>query len=132
MADGELTESDYQTLAGFRRALRQFAHFSETAAEGMGLTPQQHQALLAIKAENGLTVGELADRLLLKPHSATGLVDRLVKSDLLVRQASKQDRRRAELAMTVRADELLKALSDSHRAELRRLKPLLIELLERI
>jgi DNA-binding MarR family transcriptional regulator len=132
VTDGELTESDFQTLAGFRRALRGFAYFSEAAAEGVGLTPQQHQALLAIKAENGLTVGELADRLLLKPHSATGLVDRLVKSGLLVRQTSKQDRRRTELAMTAKSDGLLRALSDSHRAELRRLKPLLIELLQKI
>ena len=132
MAQGDLTDSDYQTLAGFRRALRGFAYFSETAAESVGLTPQQHQALLAIRAENGLTVGELADRLLLKPHSATGLVDRLVKSELLVRRNSRQDRRRIELAMTAKADNLLRALSDSHRAELRRLKPLLIDLLERI
>jgi DNA-binding MarR family transcriptional regulator len=132
VTDGELTETDYQTLAGFRRALRGFAHFSEAAAEGVGLTPQQHQALLAIRAENGLTVGELADRLSLKPHSATGLVDRLVKSGLLVRQTPQQDRRRAELAMTDKSDGLLRALSDSHRAELRRLKPLLIELLQKI
>jgi DNA-binding MarR family transcriptional regulator len=132
VTDGELTETDYQALAGFRRTLRGFAHFSEAAAEGVGLTPQQHQALLAIKAENGLTVGELADRLLLKPHSATGLVDRLVKSGLLVRQTAQQDRRRTELAITAKSDGLLKALSDSHRAELRRLKPLLIELLLKI
>lgn len=132
MTEGELTDSDYQTLAGFRRALRGFAHFSEAEAEGVGLTPQQHQALLAIKAENGLTVGELADRLLLKPHSATGLVDRMVKSGLIVRQTAQRDRRRAELAMTAKSDGLLKALSGSHRAELRRLKPLLIELLQKI
>ena len=73
MTDTDLSDADYGTLAGFRRALREFARFSEQAAEGVGLAPQQHQALLAIRAEGGLTVGELAERLLLRPHSATGL-----------------------------------------------------------
>ncbi len=60
-------------------AIRRFMAFSETQAGGVGLTPQQHQALLAIRAAPGgmATIGFVAERLVLKPHSATGLVDRL-------------------------------------------------------
>ena len=98
----------------------------------MGLTPQQHQALLAIRAENSLTIGELADRLLLRPHSVTGLADRLARLDLIVRQPSTVDRRRTELALTDTGTEMLRRLSEDHHAELRRLRPLLSDLLARL
>ena len=44
-----LTKADYEAPTTFRRVLRQFTAFSEQAAPQAGLTPQQHQALLAIK-----------------------------------------------------------------------------------
>lgn len=76
----DLAEQDYAMLADFRYTLRQFHAFSEDQAAALGLTPQQHQALLVIRGASGkrVTVGVLAERLMLKPHSATGLVDRLV------------------------------------------------------
>src|SRR5674476_687372 len=47
------SKSQYEMLAAFRYALRQFLHFSEEAAHATGITPQQHQALLAIKGFPG-------------------------------------------------------------------------------
>ena len=90
----DLTDTDYEALAEFRHTMRGFLHFSEAAANNVGLMPQQHQALLAIRAARGrqISVGELADRLLLRPHSVTGLVDRLVRLGLIVRQPSEADR----------------------------------------
>ena len=65
----DLGRAQYQALAQFRAALRRFAAFSADAARGAGLTPQQHQALLATKgAPDGretLTVGEIAASLLI-------------------------------------------------------------------
>src|SRR3546814_13832497 len=73
-----LTDADYQALASFRYALRQFTTFSESKATEAGLTPRQHQALLAIRAAHEpATVGFVAARLIMKPHSANGLIDRL-------------------------------------------------------
>ncbi len=43
------SQEDYETLAAFRYELRRFLHFSEQVAKSVGLTPQQHQALLALK-----------------------------------------------------------------------------------
>src|SRR4029077_9856842 len=71
-----LTAADYRTLAELRYLLRRFASFSEAAPRGPALTSQQHQALLAIKGSPGrerLAVGELAERLQLRHHSAVGL-----------------------------------------------------------
>src|SRR4051812_36771480 len=80
--------ADYRALADFRYALREFLEFSGAAAKSVGLTPQQHQAMLSvIGAPEGqpVTVGFLAKRLLLKHHSTVELVDRLVEIELVTR-----------------------------------------------
>jgi len=128
-----LTDADYAALADFRHALRQFQAFSEARAGAEGLTPQQHQALLAIRAAPGApTVGYVAERLSLKPHSATGLIDRLERLGLIERTAAPDDRRRALLCLTVKAHEVLAALSSAHRDEIRRLRPTLEAMLAAI
>lgn len=129
----ELHDSDYAALADFRAALRGFLAFSEARAGEVGLSPQQHQTLLAIRGapEGQATIGYVADRLILKPHSASELVSRLEALDLLSRRPSENDRRRTLLALTDRAEVILAKLSATHREEIRRLKPLLTELLGR-
>lgn len=128
-----ISGSDYATLADFRFAIREFLHFSEGQAARAGLAPQQHQALLAMRAAPAdLTVGELADRLLLKPHSASGLIDRLHALGLADREESPDDRRRILVRLTPKARHLLEGLTEAHRDELVRMRPLLAGLLERL
>ncbi len=118
-----LTARDYRALAGFRHALRQFLAFSEEAAARAGLTPAQHQALLAIKgmpAGGEVSVGDLAQWLGVRHHSCVGLVERLVALGLIAKQADPADRRRVFLQLTAKAQRKLAALSGVHRDELRR------------
>jgi len=120
----KLKQPDYQALAGFRHALRQFLAFSEAAAEAAGLTPAQHQALLAIKGMPGardVSVGDLAAWLGIRHHSCVGLVDRLVRQGLVRRRRDPGDRRRMGLRLTALAERKLASLSAAHRDELRRL-----------
>lgn len=134
MAKSEvLADQDYVALADLRHALRRFQAFSEAKAAEAGLTPQQHQALLAIRAAlpEHVTIGYVAERLILKPHSATGLVDRLEALDLVTRHAASDDRRRSILHLTAKAEIILASLSATHREEVGRLKPLLADLLAR-
>ena len=130
----ELTDADYAALAELRYALRQFLAFSERRAVECGLTPQQHQALLAIRGASQATVsvGYVAERLILKPHSATGLVDRLEALDLVTRRSSPDDGRQSLLELTAKAQTLLRELSETHREEIVRLRPMLTELLGRV
>lgn len=128
-----LGPEDYRLLAEFRFLLRRFLSFSEAAAENAGLAAQRHQALLAIKGFDGpMTVGELAARLFIKPHSAVGLVDRLVSARLLRRGSDSKDRRRVVLSLTPAAEKLLEGLTAAHREELAALAPLLEPLLSRL
>ena len=130
---GERLEArDFRLLADFRYALRRFLSFSEAAARRTGLTPQQHQALLAIKGFPGgvePTVGEVAERLGVRHHSAVELAQRLEEAGLLARVHDEKDRRRVLLRLTPDAEERLALLSQSHLRELRRLRPVLAELM---
>jgi DNA-binding MarR family transcriptional regulator len=123
----ELKPADYRLLAEFRRLLRQFLVFSEQQAAEVGLAPQQHQALLAIKGyERGApTVGDLAERLAIRHNSAVGLVNRLVHAGYVTRRSDPADKRRVTLTLTGAGEAILRKLTAAHRAELRRLAPLL-------
>jgi DNA-binding MarR family transcriptional regulator len=128
-----LTDGDYYSLAEFRFLLRRLLSFSEEAARAAGLAPQQHQALLAIKGYGGkLTIGELADKLFVKPHSAAELAERLTEAKLVQRRADEVDKRRVLLVLTKIAENKLEQLSSSHREELQKLAPLLRPLLDQL
>ena len=133
--DAALTKADYEALAAFRHALRRFLDFSGDAAKAAGLTPQQHQALLAIKGfpdRDRVTIGELAEQLVQRHHSTVGLVDRLEGLGLVRRDVDPADRRRIHVALIDRAEVVLVGLSAIHRDELRRLGPSLATLLKRL
>jgi DNA-binding MarR family transcriptional regulator len=130
-----ISDREYEMLASFRHALRKFFSFSEEAARQVGLTPTQHQALLAIKGFQGygwLTVGDLADALQIKHHSAVGLVDRLVEQGLAARVQAAGDRRQVLVTLTSHGLDLLAELTSAHRHELRRVGPELHQLLTRL
>jgi DNA-binding MarR family transcriptional regulator len=127
-ANQAIRPADYRRLAAFRHALRRFLAFSEAAARAAGITPQQHQALLAIKgaaSPQDATIGFLADQLLLQPHSAAELAERMVRSGLLLRRESAADRRRVVLALTASAERVLQDLSAEHIRELRLSAPVI-------
>jgi DNA-binding MarR family transcriptional regulator len=119
-----ITKKEYEKLASFRFNLRQFLRFSEVAARSVGLTSQQHQALLSIKGfPDGkvITVGRLAEQLQVAHHTAVELIDRLTLQDLVWREASIVDRRQVHIKLTDRGEEVFEALTWAHREELRRL-----------
>ncbi len=119
-----LTDADYEDLLALRTGLRRFLRWSEQQAEASGLTPAQHQLLLAIRGHSdpdGPTVGEVADYLLLRHHSAVGLVDRADAAGLVRRVRDPQDHRVVRLQLTPTGTKRLEALSELHIEELQRL-----------
>ena len=130
-----VTTAEYETLASFRYALRQFLRFSENLVARVGLTPQQHQALLAVRGFPGreqMTISELSERLQIKHNSAVGLVDRLVSRGLMVRRPASDDRRQVYVALTLRGSRVLERLTAMHREELQRVGPGISLLLRRL
>jgi DNA-binding MarR family transcriptional regulator len=125
--------SDYESLAEVRYQLRRFLHFSEQAARGAGLEPQQHQLMLALKGlPEGARprIGELAERLQIRHHSAVELVDRLSSAGMVRRHTAPEDRREVLIVLTAKGERILRDLSLHHRAELRKRGPALIRALK--
>ena len=119
-----LTDAQYRRLLGFRTGLRRFQRWSEEQAATVGLTSAQHQLLLAIRGHPGgqdPTIGAVADHLLLRHHSAVGLIDRAVASGLVRRVGDASDHRQVRLRLTPRGTRRLATLSELHLEELRRL-----------
>ncbi len=84
----QLSDEDFAELLRFRDALRRFLRWSEARAKEAGLTPAQHQLLLAIRGHDGdPTIGDVADHLLLRHHSVVELVDRAERGGLVHRLA---------------------------------------------
>jgi len=124
---------DYGALARFRYELRKFLAFSKAAAKKAGLTPQQHQALLAVRGFTGrdpISVGDLAEYLLIRPHTAVELVDRMARLELLARVVDDTDGRRVLVKLTKEGERRLQKLSQANLNELRAIGPTLTRMLE--
>ncbi len=118
---GTITKAEYESIAAFRYAIRRFLRFSEQAARREGVTPQQHQLLLAIKGfpdRDFATVSELAHRLQMRQHSVVGLIDRTETLGLVRREHGMEDRRQVFISLTPTGETKLRKLSDQHRREL--------------
>lgn len=120
-----MTKDDYVRLGRFRFAIRRFLAFSQTNARNHGITPQQHQALLSIRSfprRDMIAIGELAEHLCIKHHSAVELANRLEALTLIYRKESPDDRRSVLIGLTPRAETILASLSANNLEEIERLE----------
>jgi len=129
----DLPPESYRSLAELRYQIRRFLRYSEEAARAHGIEPQQHQLLLAVKGlpEGQLpTIGELAERLQIRPHSALELVNRLAERGAVSRHAAREDKREVLIRLTASGERLLRALSLEHQDELNKTGPALRKALD--
>jgi DNA-binding MarR family transcriptional regulator len=120
------TDEEYRRLLKLRTGLRRFLRWSERLAQAAGLTPAQHQLLLAIRGHpdaRGPTVGDVAAHLLLRHHSAVELVDRAETAGLVVRSQDPDNLSAVRLRLTEKGSRQLDALSELHLEELAHLAP---------
>lgn len=121
-----LTDTEYRRLLEFRTGLRRFLRWSRGQAALVGLTPTQHQLLLAIRGHDdprGPTIGEVAGYLLLRHHSVVELVDRAATANLVKRAPDPDDQRVVRLRLTPLGARRLARLAALHLEELGRLVP---------
>ncbi len=128
----DMSMTDYRALAELRYQIRRFLRFSEQAAREVGLVPQQHQLLLALKglpAGRKATISELAERLQIQHHSTVELIDRLVERGLIKRLRDEADQRRVIIHLTPQGEQILRRLSLLHRHELQLEGPAFVRVL---
>jgi DNA-binding MarR family transcriptional regulator len=131
-----LDPDDYNALASFRYAMRKFLSFSRrTLLAEAELTPEQYEALLALKAfagPSGLTIGDLSERLQVRHHSAVALVAKLVRRGLVARKTGATDRRQVFVRLSSQGSKLLEKAAVIHRRELRERSVEMIRALSRL
>jgi DNA-binding MarR family transcriptional regulator len=131
-----LQSKDYAALGAFRYAMRKFLRVSkDVVAARAKLTPEQYEALLAIKSGsggNGMTVGEISERLQVKHHTAVSLLDKLEARKLATRKRAAADRRTVNVQLTKAGASLLARLAAIHRRELQQRTPEIINALRRL
>lgn len=118
-----LPDDVYSRLLAFRTRLRRFERWSADQAQAAGLTPAQHQLLLAVRGHGdsrGPTVGDIADYLLLRHHSAGELIQRAEAAGLVTRVRDSGDQRVIRLQLTETAAQCLQSLTELHVKELER------------
>jgi len=120
-------EPDYERLLEFRKGLRRFLRWSEQSARDQGLTPAQHQLLLAVKGhlDEAPTISDVAADLMLRHHSVSELIDRAAHAGLVDRQTDPGDRRLIRVRVTREGEAVLRRLTQQHVAEIRRLAPII-------
>lgn len=126
MSSPALDETDYRTLLAFRMALTRFLHWRAEQTQDVGVTPQQHNLLLAIRAHtnpSGPSVRELSDYLMLRHHSTVELVNRAQAVGMVRRTADPEDRRIVRVRLTSAGRRLVRQLEEVHREELRQIAP---------
>lgn len=128
-APQSLTDREFERLLDFRDGLRRFVRWSEDQAHKVGVTPAQHQLLLAVRGHGSPpSVTDLAAHLLLRHHSTVELVDRAAQAGLVRRFTDEADHRVARVALTPKGERRLTALSAAHLEELSRIGPRLARL----
>ena len=126
--------AEYENLLAFRTSLRHFLHWSHSQAQAVGLTPAQHQLMVAVKGHPGGQdpgISDLAGYLLLRHHSAVELVDRAAAAGLVERYADAGDGRITRVRLTAGGGDRLRRLTPAHLDELRTLAPVLDQLVAR-
>src|ERR671934_80143 len=136
MGSSFFTPQDYHSMAGLRYVLRKFLRFSKDLLGATAkLTPEQYEALLALKAfsaDDGLTVGQLSERVQVKHHTAVSLTDKLAARKLLTKRRGNPDRRYVFVKLTPAGTKLMTSLAASHRREIRRHASQMIDALRQL
>jgi DNA-binding MarR family transcriptional regulator len=127
--DTLISKADFESIAAFRYSIRRFLRFSEQAARREGITPQQHQLLLAVKGfpnRDHASVSELAERLQMRQHSTVGLIDRSEAQNLVRREQGMVDRRQVFVHLTPAGEAVLQHLAVQHQRELMTMREALL------
>ncbi len=84
--------------------------------EELGLTMSQLRVLYMLQAGPGTPAGAVAAQLKVRPSTATGIVDRLVRDGLVRRERDDLDRRRVRIWLTERGLRVINEIRARNRA----------------
>jgi DNA-binding MarR family transcriptional regulator len=106
-----MTRSDQQICDDLIMLLNRTKSAAVQLAEEEGLTRMQLFALYSVAHSGGLAMGQVADVLQCDASNVTGIVDRMVAQDLVIRTESARDRRAKTIQLTAKGEKVVAQLS---------------------
>ncbi len=116
MADTQIDALIESILSNYGRAAGIFDPNRLEVWEELGLTMSQLRVLYMLQAGPGTPAGAVAAQLKVRPSTATGIVDRLVRDGLVRRDRDDMDRRRVRIWLTERGMRVINELRARNRA----------------
>jgi DNA-binding MarR family transcriptional regulator len=101
-----------EVLREFERLNARMADFSGPTFLGLDITMAQAKILFIIRATGSIQMSDLVARLGVTVPTVTGIVDRLVERELVVRRGTPDDRRRVQVEITPAGVELIDGMRD--------------------
>lgn len=96
----------HDIVHSFRAVKKSFFQLLTEQSEKSGITGIQFYALKILRNEDQIGVTDLAEKMQLGASTVSGVVDRLVKAELVERNRSPIDRRSVTLVLTERGKEV--------------------------
>lgn len=109
-------------IHGHREISKAFYGLLSKAASRHGITPVQLVVLSRLSEHPNIRLSDLAERMNLGNSTMSGIIDRMVKADLVSRERTEADRRAITLSLTTKGAELRKA---TEATKMQQLQPLL-------
>ncbi len=88
------------------RVMRRVYEYYDKRLSPFGLTPPQYFVFNALWMGDGITIGELGERVSLDSSTLTGIIDRMEKNGYVERKPNPDDRRSALVFLTDKAKKL--------------------------
>jgi MarR family transcriptional regulator, 2-MHQ and catechol-resistance regulon repressor len=115
------------------RAYQAFSAYSETHVRQFDLTPAQFDVIATLGNTNGLSMGEIGEKTLITKGTLTGVIDRLIQKQLVLREVPEDNRRNVIVQLTPQGQQIFEQSFPSHIAHLKerfdRLQPTELEAL---
>ncbi|MGL6056885.1 MAG: MarR family winged helix-turn-helix transcriptional regulator [Culicoidibacterales bacterium] len=94
------TEKLHQLTMSYYRVIRLHGQLAHAVLEPIGIFPGQPPILFSLLIESGITQKELGERVALRAATLTTLLQRMEKSELIIRQNDADDHRKIRLYLT--------------------------------
>ncbi len=125
-SNGKSRSSTRPTEAAFRELIRtrgllervQQTYFAQFGLTGSQWAVLRHLHRAEQEGQSGLRLTDLSDRLLVRPPSVTGVVDRLERAELVAREESPTDLRAKKIVLTERGRDLIERVLAVHGAQI--------------
>ena len=107
------------TVRELVRTYQAFSAYSEAFVRQHNMTPAQFDVIATLGNTVGLTMGEIGEKTLITKGTLTGIVDRLEKKGLVIREIPPENRRSIVVKLTPEGETIFKQVFPAHIADMK-------------